>query len=143
MMFRRRFDEEGASAVEFALVAVPLLLLVVGTLEFGRLLWTRQLMQSLAISTARCVGVSQSECTVGGSFDSATAKAHVVAEAGRLGVPITAADVTIVPNTTCNGLTGFASVDITYTFVSAAPELIVALLTGPTVSATACFPNQT
>ena len=141
-MLRRRFGEEGASAVEFALVAAPLLMLVIGTLEFGRLLWTRQLMQSLAISTARCIGVSQTECTVGGSFDSATTKAYVVDEAGRLGVPITASDVAIQPTTTCNGLAGFASVTITYTFVSAAPELIVALLTGPTVSATACFPNQ-
>ena len=71
----------GASALEFALLAVPLLLMIVGTIEYGRALWTQQAMQSLAIATARCIGVSQSECTSSGSYSSTKTNTYLIAEA--------------------------------------------------------------
>lgn len=33
----------GASAIEFALIAMPLLLFLFGTMEYGRLMWTSTL----------------------------------------------------------------------------------------------------
>jgi Flp pilus assembly protein TadG len=46
----RRFGRAngGAAAVEFALVVGPLLLLIFGVFEFGRLLWTREAIQGRA-----------------------------------------------------------------------------------------------
>jgi Flp pilus assembly protein TadG len=56
----RRFAgaRSGATAVEFALVIGPLLLVLLGTVEVSRLLWTRQAIQSVAIAGARCLGVA-------------------------------------------------------------------------------------
>lgn len=132
----------GASALEFALLAVPLLLIIVGTIEYGRALWTQQAMQSLAISTARCIGVGQSECSNSGTYSSGKTTAFVIAEAAGYGVPLQAADVSVNASTSCQGVAGFATVTITYRFVSAAPEFITALFLGPNLRATACFPNQ-
>jgi Flp pilus assembly protein TadG len=59
-MIRRRARsfgraEGGATAIEFAIVVGPLLLLMFATLEFGRMLWTREALQSAAIAGARCM----------------------------------------------------------------------------------------
>lgn len=132
----------GASALEFALLAVPLLLIIVGTIEYGRALWTQQAMQSLAIATARCVGVSQSECSSSGSYNSSRTNSHVIAEAAKLGVALESTDISVNANTSCRSVSGFATVTITYEFVSAAPAFITALVIGPTLTASACFPNQ-
>ena len=132
----------GASALEFALLAVPLLLIIVGTIEYGRALWTQQAMQSLAISTARCVGISQSECASSGTYSSSKTTAYVIAEAARLGVPLQGPDISVNAATSCQGVTGFATVTITYRFVSAAPEFLTAMVLGPNLRAPACFPHQ-
>lgn len=142
MRSRFRHDESGASALEFALLAVPLLLMIVGTIEYGRALWTRQAMQSLAIATARCVGVTQSDCSTSGSYSATKTSTYLIAEAAKLGVALTTGNISINANTSCQGVSGFSTVAITYTFVSAAPKFITALLIGPTLTATACFPNQ-
>jgi len=132
----------GASALEFALLAVPLLLIVVGTIEYGRALWTQQAMQSLAIATARCIGVAQSECSNSGTYSSGKTTAYVISEAAKLGVPLEATNVSVNASTSCQGVAGFATVTINYRFVSAVPEFITALFLGPDLRATACFPNQ-
>lgn len=135
-------NDRGASAVEFALVAVPLLLLIVGTVEYGRLLWTRQAMQSIAVEAARCMGVKQTECRSGSSYSANATRQMVIARAGRIGVTLTANDVTLNPSTTCSGVAGFSQVSVSYTFTSAAPEMLTALATGGALSVSACFPNQ-
>ena len=143
MMWRRFARHEGgASALEFALLAVPLLLIIVGTIEYGRALWTQQAMQSLAIATARCIGVSQSQCTTSGSYSSTKTNTYLIAEAAKLGVALQTTNITINASTTCQSVTGFATVGISYTFVSAVPAFITALAIGPTLRASACFPNQ-
>jgi Flp pilus assembly protein TadG len=135
--------EGGASALEFALVAVPLLLIIVGTIEYGRALWTQQAMQSLAISAARCIGVQQTQCTNSGVYNAAKTSTWVIGEAAKLGVPLQAANITVNASTTCQGVSGFATVAISYLFVSAAPQVITAMVLGPTLRANACFPVQT
>jgi Flp pilus assembly protein TadG len=132
----------GASALEFALVAVPLLLIIVGTVEYGRALWTQQAMQSLAISTARCIGVQQTQCTNSGTYNANKTSTWVIGEAAKLGVPLQAVNLTVNASTTCRGVAGFATVTISYVFVSAAPQFVTSLLLGPTLRAEACFPVQ-
>lgn len=135
-------DERGASAVEFAIVAVPLLLLLFGTIEYGRLMWTRQAMQSLANETARCMGIVQTECASAGSYNAAATRTHLIAGARAFAVELKPANITLSPSTSCHGIAGFSSVRIIYRFTSAVPEFITALATGPELSVTACFPNQ-
>lgn len=141
-MRRFRHDDSGASALEFALLAVPLLLIIVGTIEYGRALWTQEAMQSLAIAAARCIGVSQSQCSTSGAYSSSKTSTYVIAEAAKLGVPLQSTNITVNANTSCRGVSGFATVAISYTFVSAAPQFVTALVLGPTLKANACFPNQ-
>jgi Flp pilus assembly protein TadG len=143
----RRFfrDDRGASAVEFALVVVPLLLFIFGSIEFARLLWTRQSMQSLAISAARCMGILQPSCISGSSYDSTATTNYIIGRAASLGVPLTSANITLNNASTCNGNASatFSKVTISYTFNTVAPRLITALTGGSALSASACFPNNT
>jgi Flp pilus assembly protein TadG len=132
----------GASAVEFALVVIPLLMLLMGTIEFGRLLWTRQAMQSLALSAARCMGVLQTTCSNAGAYDSGNTTAYIVQSASALGVAITATNVVLNANTTCGGVADFSTVTIAYSFTSFVPMLIPGLANGIPLNTTACFPNQ-
>jgi Flp pilus assembly protein TadG len=140
----RRFfgDGRGASAVEFALVVVPLLLFIFGTIEFSRLMWTRQSMQSLSISAARCMGILQPSCISGTTYSEANTKSYIISRASSFGVPLTTANITLNNSTTCNGVSGFSTVTINYTFSSLAPKLITALSSSKNLSTTACFPNQ-
>jgi Flp pilus assembly protein TadG len=141
----RRFgrNESGASALEFALLAVPLLLIIFGTIEYGRALWTQQAMQSLAIETARCIGVASTDCANSGTYSATRTRDHLITEAAKLGVSLSSGNITLNPSTTCRGVSGFATVAISYRFVTVVPDFITALMVGPTLNASACFPNQT
>lgn len=135
-------DRRGASAVEFSLVIVPLLLFIFGTIEFSRMLWTRQSMQSLSISAARCMGILQPSCISGTSYNEANTKNYIIARASAFGVPLTTSSITLNNSTTCNGVSGFSTVTINYTFSSIAPKLITALTASKNLTTSACFPNQ-
>jgi len=50
--FRRR-NERGAEAVEFALIAIPFLLLILGIIQYGFYFWTAETTNSSARETAR------------------------------------------------------------------------------------------
>jgi Flp pilus assembly protein TadG len=53
----------GATALEFALIAPPLLMLLLGTLDVGRLLWTRAELDDAVARAARCVAVTPEICS--------------------------------------------------------------------------------
>jgi Flp pilus assembly protein TadG len=136
--------EGGAAAVEFAAVLGPLLLLIFGVFEFGRLLWVREALQETATAGARCMGMSATSCAAGGAYSSANTTTFLQNTAGGWGVTLTAANVSLNNNATCAGVTatnGFSSVTITYTFQSVVPTFISSLSGGKTLTSTACFPN--
>jgi Flp pilus assembly protein TadG len=142
----RRFGgaRGGAAAVEFAAVLGPLLLLIFGVFEFGRLLWTREALQETAIAGARCMGLSATACASGGGYSAANTQSYIEAVAGNWGVTLTGADIALTSNATCAGVTapnGFSSVTLTYAFQSVAPNFVTALSGGTTLTTTACFPN--
>ena len=128
--------------MEFAIVVVPLLLLLFGAIESGRLLWTRQALQETAITAARCIGIKQASCAPSGSYDSTTTSTYVQTIAAQWSVAIPAAGITLNANTSCSGVANFAQVTLAYTFQTAVPGLLGSFSGGVPVSATACFPNQ-
>ena len=73
-------NERGASAVEFAVLAPVLLLLIVGVVEFGLLLNRIQIYESAAREGARAAAVRE---------DSGTINARVASAAGPYGSNIT------------------------------------------------------
>ncbi|MBZ9678763.1 TadE/TadG family type IV pilus assembly protein [Mesorhizobium sp. ES1-1] len=144
MRHRRSFirDTSGANAVEFALLSIPLLLMLMGVFEFGRMYWTQHVLEEIASAGARCIGVLQSGCTKNGVYDSASTISYISGRAAVGGIPLTAANITVNNNTTCSGLTGFSSVQVSYTFVTVLPGFLSSLADGPHLNAGACFPNQ-
>jgi Flp pilus assembly protein TadG len=137
----------GATAIEFALVAPMFLALVFGTLEFGRLLWTEQALQETAIAGARCVAIAQgsnptkSPCASGGSYSSTTAISYIQGVASGWGLSLPSADITPTPAGS-GGCTGLSQVTLTSTFNSVVPSLIQLSSGGITLTASACYPNN-
>jgi Flp pilus assembly protein TadG len=56
-------DRSGAPALEFALVAPTILLLIMGGVEFGRLMWTESALQMSVQQAARCYAWGVAPCT--------------------------------------------------------------------------------
>lgn len=57
-LFRHRRDDDGAAAVEFALVVVPLLYIVFGVISYGYMLSFRQSISQAAAEGARAAAVT-------------------------------------------------------------------------------------
>jgi Flp pilus assembly protein TadG len=53
---------DGATALEFALIALPLLLLVCGIMDFGRMVWTEATLHRAVEDAARCASVNATLC---------------------------------------------------------------------------------
>jgi Flp pilus assembly protein TadG len=134
----------GAAAVEFAMVLGPLLLLIFGVFEFGRLLWVREALQETAMAGARCMGLSASSCAASGAYNASNATTFVENTAAKWDITLTGSNISLNNNATCAGVSatnGFSSVTITYTFQSVVPTFISALSGGKAMTSTACFPN--
>ena len=145
-IFRELYGARRAvAALEFALISVPLMLLLFGTFEFGRLLWTEQALQMTATQAARCVGILASSCSSGGGFSSTNTTAYIENLASAWGITLNSGNLTTVtrnandPNATaCNGL---SEVKISYTFQTAVPGLLN-MISGKSLVGQACFPND-
>jgi Flp pilus assembly protein TadG len=145
----RRFwgGECGTTVIEFALVAPLFLILIFGTIEFGRLIWTKEALQEAAVAGARCVAIAQGAvpggpCTSGGSYSSAQAISYVQTEAGKWGISVPSAAVTPTASTSCAGTGGFSEVSISTTYTSLVPKFTQ--LPGTiTLNASACYPSNT
>jgi len=119
-----------------------MMLIVVGFIEFGRLVWTFEVLQDVASEGARCMGLGANACAAAGVYSAASTRSYVVTLATSRGVVITAATVALNNAAICGGASGFSQVSITYEFTTAAPALLTSLVNGFTVPAAACFPNH-
>lgn len=139
-------DRRAATALEFGLIAGPMLLLIIGTVEFGRLMWTREALEMTAIEGARCMGVLDPSCASGGAYSSANTTSYIESVASAWGITLTGANMTLNPSTTtgsCSGLSASVSeVTLAYTFQTVVPGLVTALSGGTPLTGHACFPRQ-
>ena len=121
-------SRSGSAAIEYALVLPLLLLLVLGLMDTGRLLWTYTTLYRAVEAAARCGAVNVTACGT-----TAQIKSRAVAEAWGLTVAPSAFTV----STPSCGLQVRAS----YPFTFVIPGLdTVAPLGTITLSATACYP---
>ena len=82
-------DRQATTAVEFAVCALAMVLMVVGFAEFGRLVWTVEVLQEAAAEGARCMGLAANSCAVSGTYNSAnTTTNYIVSLATARGVVI-------------------------------------------------------
>lgn len=108
----------GSSAVEFAILALPISLLLFGAVEAGRAYWTSQAVKDVATSVARCIGVAHPECAPAGAFDQTTSIAFASSAARGFGVALDPASIQIQENGECAGVGGFVIVTVTHRFSS-------------------------
>jgi Flp pilus assembly protein TadG len=143
MTARRRWagDESGGSAVEFSLVLTAFCLMLFGIVEYGRYMWTANVLQQTAIQTARCMGLLQTNCAASHAYSSSATTTYAQGIASGLGVVIPAADFTLSHGATCAGAANLSQVTISYTYQSALPGLLPGISAAP-LTESACFPNQ-
>jgi hypothetical protein len=131
-----------STAVEFAICALAMVLIVVGFIEFGRLVWTIEVLQEVVSEAARCMGLGANSCATAGVYNSANTNGYVVSLAASRGVVITTAMIALSNTANCGGASGFSQVSISYKFITVAPVLLPSLVNGFMVPASACFPNH-
>ncbi|HUN42562.1 MAG TPA: TadE/TadG family type IV pilus assembly protein [Acetobacteraceae bacterium] len=56
-------ERRATTALEFAMVALPLLLVSIATIELGLIIWTKSALQAVAADAARCGAISGPQCT--------------------------------------------------------------------------------
>lgn len=135
-------DTRGVTAVELALVAPPLFLVLFAIFEFSRALWDHNALQETAMAAARCEAISQGSTASTAACNGGTVTAYAQSVAQGWGMTLPASGVTVTANTSCGGVSGFSQVVLSYSFTSAVPQLVTALSGGLALSATACFPVQ-
>jgi hypothetical protein len=135
-------DRRGTTAVEFAVCALAMVLIIIGFIEFGRLVWSFEVLEEAAAEGARCMGLRAASCASGGAYNAADTTSYVVGLASSRGVVITPGVVSLSNTASCGGASGFSQVSISYDFVSVAPGLLASLVHGFVVPASACFPNS-
>ena len=135
-------ETRATTAVEFAICALAMVLVVVGFVEFGRLAWTFEVLQESAFEGARCMGLRSPSCSLGGVYNATDTTNYVISVATARGVALTAGVITLSNTASCGGVAGFSQVSINYDFISVAPQLITSLVHGFIVPTSACFPNH-
>jgi Flp pilus assembly protein TadG len=116
-------DRSGALILETAIVLPVFLLIVLGTVEWARFLWTRQAITHVADLTGRCYALNSSLCT--GTNSPAS---FAVALAAKDGIQLTTDMVTAGSQPSCTSSSGgsiaYYTVSISYTFQSAFTALL-------------------
>jgi Flp pilus assembly protein TadG len=135
-------DRRGATAVEFSLVVLPLMMLMIGVLEFGRAFWTREALQQTATASARCMGLLATGCAKAGQYDAATTQSFVQANLQGWGVSVPTSGIQLNRAAACAGVSGFSSVSISTTFNTAIPAPGTSAGAPIVLTGSACFPNN-
>src|ERR1700727_1913067 len=73
-------SRRATTAVEFAICALEMVLIVVDFAEFGRLGWTSEVLQEAVTEGALCMGLRASSCAATSTYSSANTTAYVVSQ---------------------------------------------------------------
>ena len=135
-------DKAGATAVEFALIATPLLLIALGIMEFGRVFWIEESLGATSSVVARCVGLTLPSCSASSAYSATVTTSYAQTTALQWGLSLAASNVSVTTATSClgqTGSTGFVQVSISYSYTSPIGVLIPSLASR-TLTGHACFP---
>jgi Flp pilus assembly protein TadG len=119
-------ERDGNTAVEFALLMPVFLLMFLGVIEFGRLLWTQVSLQHAVEAAARCAAVTPSQC------DATTTLSYAADEVFGQSVASSAFSVTS-PSPSCG-----TQVKASLLFSFVVPALFPYNIT---LSAQSCYPS--
>ena len=142
ILSRLRRSRAGGAMVDFAQVLPPLLALTFAIIEYGRYFYAQEALEQTALAAARCMGIRQSSCASGGAYSASATQTFITNTANGWGISVPTANQTLNNSATCGGTTGFSQVTITTTFTTAVPGILPFLDSGNTLTAVACFPNN-
>lgn len=124
---RRLFQSQaGTTAIEFALVALPFLTLLLGIIEFSRVIWTHSALQFAVERAARCAVVNKTLCDNSGD----QIKTYI---SSQMSAPIQALQVSYALNQNC-GIEIRASADFAFIVGIISPSSM-------TLTAQSCYPT--
>ena len=113
-------SSSGATAVEFAIVALPLFLFIFGTIEVGRLFWVSTVVGELAQMGARCIGLPEPSCSSDGVPNILQTTGFIQNSAATRAVLISAENVDVILNDSqCVGVGQFARVTVSKELITA------------------------
>lgn len=127
-------DQRGSVSLEFAVVAMPFVVLMMAIGSGSMLFWGKSVLQLAAAQTARCVAIGSLDCT-----DTTAYVTKVLADWGVGGI-LPSVVVTVATGQTCGIAVGhYASVSITTppgTAEAIAPGFSAVMMSGA-----ACHPS--
>lgn len=115
-------DEQGATVVEFAIVAPMLLLFILGIMEAGWAVWNWQVAQETAYATARCAAIGDPQCA-----DADQAKQFAVGHARRSGITLPTSGITVEKGVQCDGFSDMDRISLSYPYGPISGGLIPAM----------------
>ncbi len=135
-----RLGRSGATALEFAIAAPVLLVLLFGCIEYARLIWTWQALQLAGDQTARCVAIGGTACATPSSYAIATANGFGAFGLTPDGVAVDNRPPAISNAAACSPPTGNTSVRVRLSLAFSSP--VTALVPGlaQTLATTSCYP---
>lgn len=131
-MRRLLADLRGVVAMEFAIVASVLVVILVMVIEVGLMSWARSALLAAAASTARCAALASTDCPTTTTYAVNAVQRWLFANV------VSAANVTVQTNVACNGAAG-KYVVVTITATNWIGAVLPAPLTRPMLSASACY----
>jgi Flp pilus assembly protein TadG len=121
--YPRLTDRRGTTSVEMALCFGIVATLLFGTIELGRLLWTRQVIMHVADMVTRCYSLSSPLCS-----GSNTPASYAASIAAADGLTISASNVTTSAAPSCSSQSGgnvqYYKISIGYEFSSPVARLL-------------------
>jgi Flp pilus assembly protein TadG len=99
-------NNRGATAVEFALVALPVLLFILGIMQVGFIVWTDNLLHFAVDATARCAAVKSTTLPCNNNPPTLT---NMQTTANQIFAPLSGATFSL-NNTNCSGDNGIGLV---------------------------------
>lgn len=136
-------DRRGSTAVEFAMVALPLFLVSFAALDLGFYLWTKSALQSVAADAARCGAINAAACTGSNSVTS-----FVTSDASQWVLSTVVPELTVkvntnVSSTACPTITvgSYETVEISTSFLG---EFLIGLphLSNFSIDVCASYPKK-
>lgn len=118
-------DRRGSAAIEFGLLLPVFLMMLIGIIDAGRLIWTRSVLGYAVQDAARCAAVNANLCGT-------AAQIQAFAAAKAFGVIVAPAAFTVA-DAACG-----VEVSVSHTFEPALPWLFP---DSPSFTAKACFPR--
>ena len=125
---RTRLGRRGAVAVEYAILLPVFLLLVLGAMDMGRLLWTQVTMDRFVQQAARCAVVTPATCGT-------AAQVQTFAATTNYGMSFTGATFGLA-TTTCGAGVNGKLISLSMPFQFSAPLISPSI----TLAAQACYP---